>query len=71
MQIPEEGQRIRLTHMGADPCPIPAGATGTVTFATDLRHFDNTVQVGVQWDAPHDARTLSLVLPHDSFEVLQ
>jgi hypothetical protein len=65
MMIPSVGQRIRLTKMEDDPHPIPVGTTGTVSFVTDLRHYDHTVQVGVKWDIK---RSLALILPRDEWE---
>jgi len=60
------GDRIRLRRMGADPCPIPGGATGVVR-----GHFywsDGTVQVNVAWDIH---RSLALIWPIDQFHVIE
>jgi hypothetical protein len=59
------GDRIRLTHMGEDPDPIPVGATGTVTSITDMRTW---VQIGVKWDIN---RSLYLSWPTDRFEIIE
>jgi len=60
------GKRIRLLEMGADdPCPIPAGTTGTVQRVSNP--FPDQTQIGVKWDIP---RSLSLVVPPDRFEVI-
>lgn len=62
------GTRIRLLHMPDDPAPIPDGATGTVYSVTRWPGFQDNI--GVDWDAPHDKRSLSLCVPPDTFEVL-
>ena len=63
------GDRIRLIDMPNDPCPIPAGTTGTVTGMTDLSKLmrQPDVQIWVDWDIP---RSLSLIWPVDKFEVI-
>lgn len=58
------GDRIRLVQMGPDPCPIPPGATGTVTRVTCCLGW----QIGVHWDIH---RSLLLVWPEDKFEVIE
>lgn len=64
------GDRIRLLHMPNDPCPIPAGTTGTVTAIVDLSfvHKKPDAQIQVKWDIN---RSISLIWPLDSFEVIQ
>lgn len=55
----KKGDRIRLLSMSNDPCPIPVGTEGTVTFVTDMKSFQaGAFQIGVSWD---NGRTLSLV----------
>lgn len=64
------GDRIRLIVMGDDPCPIPAGTTGTITSIQDVSKIMRKpdVQVGVKWDIQ---RSLSLIWPVDKFEVIE
>ena len=65
------GQRIRLDHMGNDPCPIPAGATGTVI---GLCPYRDTWQIGVAWEVAgplREHRSLGLVWPIDRFTILK
>lgn len=57
------GDRIRLTEMGPDPCPIEPGATGTVS--RDPGWFHDAWQVMVKWD---NGRTLMLCVPPDRAE---
>ena len=65
----EKGDRIQLLSMGGDdPCPIPSGATGTVTRTHDFG--DGSTQVSVEWDAPNETRSLSLVCPPDRARVI-
>lgn len=63
------GDRIRLINMPDDPHPIPAGTEGTVLSA-DPSAFRRSGewQISVKWDAP---RSLSLIWPVDSFEVIE
>jgi hypothetical protein len=65
----EKGQRIRLLKMEDDPCPIPVGATGTITDVGKL--WDDMIQCHVAWDAPNDHRTLAVIIPQDSIEVIR
>lgn len=60
------GDRIRLVAMGDDPCPMEAGATGTVYMLCEGSGLD---QVCVQWDA-HVGRSLNLVPGVDRWEKL-
>ena len=66
--IPSKGDRIRLVAMADDPDPICAGQTGTVI---DVRRHgsgrDTWHQLDVAWD---DGRTLMLVSPPDTFEII-
>lgn len=55
-----EGTRIRLTHMGNDPDPIPVGSEGEVIGGSGL-------QLWVKWD---NGRNLNLSLPEDKYEIL-
>lgn len=62
------GDRIKLIHMPEDPCPIPAGTTGTVKGITDLfGHQTPEFQIWIDWDIK---RNLSLIWPIDTFEVI-
>lgn len=56
-----EGTRIELLHMGDDPCPIPAGARGTVTGG-------NGEQMYVDWD---NGRSLILLVATDRWRVIE
>jgi hypothetical protein len=70
----KQGDRIKLLAMPDDPAPIPAGATGTVKSVVPQRGIGGVVaydQVWVQWDQPHERRSLSLCVPPDQFEVIQ
>ena len=69
------GDRIELLSMVDDPCPIPAGATGTVdaVFPQPAQPHAGRgpwVQYSVKWDAPHERRTLMVISPPDQFKVL-
>ena len=66
------GDRIELDEMGlcpfsgnADPCPIPAGTQGTVTFVSYLQRGE--WQIGVKWDVE---RSLMLIYPIDRFHII-
>ena len=66
--IPRKGDRIRLVAMADDPDPIHPGQAGTVIGVS--RHGsgrDVWHQIDVAWD---DGRTLMLVSPPDTFEVI-
>lgn len=65
----QPGDRIRLIEMPQDPCPIPAGTTGTVISIQDLSAFVGKpdFQIMVNWDIE---RSLSLIWPTDRFEVI-
>jgi len=58
------GRRIRLLEMPKDPCPIPAGTTGTVTHASEVM---GRTSLTVKWDID---RALTLVCPPDRYEVI-
>jgi hypothetical protein len=62
----QEGDRFRLTKMGKDPCPIPAGATGTVR---SCNWIIDRWQVCVTWDGIQ--RSLNLVMPPDEVEIIR
>jgi len=57
------GDTIELVEMPDDPCAIPVGTKGTVSFVNEVKcvkpHF---TQIGVNWA---NGRTLSLVMPPD------
>lgn len=61
------GSRIRMVASHDDPDPIPAGATGTITRITP---FFLGYILTVTWDAPNNHRTLNVVLPEDTIEVI-
>jgi hypothetical protein len=63
------GDRIELEYMHDDPCPIPAGATGTIERVTPFPGGD-WAQYLVRWDAPHEHRKLALCSPPDRFKVI-
>lgn len=64
-----KGDRIRLLAMPCDPDPIPPGATGTVQDVRPLRLGSRiTTVISVAWDI---SRSLALVCPPDSFEVIE
>jgi hypothetical protein len=63
------GDRIELMAMPEDPDPLPIGATGTVMSAEYHDAFKST-QVHVRWDAPHERRSLTLIIPPDRVRVL-
>lgn len=66
------GDRIELVLMEDDPCPIPAGARGTVLWQTDLScmggHYKGQSQIAVNWD---NGRSLSLITPKDKFKIIE
>lgn len=63
---PSEGDRIRVTGIMDDPCPMEVGSEGTVHQVT----YPGTPleQIWVKWDNP--SRNLML-LPGDPFEVIR
>jgi uncharacterized protein DUF4314 len=70
----KEGARFQLVRMDDDPDPIPAGATGTITYVNDLNFIgDHDVQLWVDWDPLPDGRkrTLMLCWPHDQIIPLE
>lgn len=62
------GMRLRLLEMPRDPCPLPAGATGRVTYVQSQGKSD-LHQLWVDWEPPHAERSLMLV-SIDRFEVV-
>ncbi|AMB48314.1 DUF4314 domain-containing protein [Methylobacterium sp. AMS5] len=60
--LPKIGDRIRLIEMPNDPCPIPAGTEGIVSFVNETVR-----QIGVKWDT---GRSLILVIGVDRWEIL-
>jgi len=62
-------RRIRLINMPNDPDPIPSGSEGTVVSVTNMGWIERGQwQLDVKWN---NGRTLSLVIPPDTFEVLE
>lgn len=59
-----EGKRIRLIDMPDDPDPIESGTTGTILWANE---FAGAVNIVVDWDS---SRTLGLVVPPDTYEII-
>ena len=64
-QIPNVGDRVRMTGVMNDPDPVAVGAEGTVNLVGSWT-CELTRQIGVRWD---NGRTLGL-LEGDPFEVL-
>ena len=69
------GDRIRLLAMPDDPCPLPVGATGTIKHIwpqPPRGGMPDTAwaQYWIDWDAPHERRSLMLCSPPDQFEVI-
>jgi hypothetical protein len=60
--------RIRLLAMPDDPAPLPMGATGTITNVAN--EGTDAEQVWVDWDPPHERRTLMLIPGIDRWEVI-
>jgi hypothetical protein len=76
MDMPHVGDRIELIEMGLDPrtqrpdpCPIPAGAKGTVRRVHSLTWCDSH-QIIVDWDE-EVGRSLHLVVPPDTFKIIE
>jgi hypothetical protein len=74
VDLPVKGDRIELVEMGLDPrtgapdpCPLPAGLTGTVRRVTEL--WDGAHQIGVEWD--DEQRSLALIVPPDSYRIIE
>ena len=67
--LPNElvGRRIRLLDMPDDPCPVPAGTTGTVRRVIDFPGPGGKKQIDVDWDVK---RSLMLITPPDRFVVI-
>ena len=65
------GDKIKLLAMPQDPDALPAGATGTVTWQNPYRGSgEQWTQYRVAWDAPHEKRSLMIVIPPDQVEVI-
>ena len=67
------GDRIRLTKMDNDPCPIEVGAEGTIEQVQPDMYSVNSRTTGgqivtVKWD---NGRTLRLIWPEDQFDVIE
>ncbi len=56
------GDKIKLTRMEDDPCPVPIGTTGTVINVVKCSQGD--YQIWVNWD---NGRKLNMIWPHDRF----
>ncbi len=68
MMTVKPGDRIRLTAMRDDLCPVPLGTWGTVKGACDIGSGrDKWSQIVVNWDGE---RTRNLVAPPDTFDIL-
>lgn len=64
----EVGQRIKLVSaMIDDPCPVPAGATGTIQ---SVYVGGDWVQYHIAWDPPNQTRTLMAICPPDVLKVI-
>ena len=64
-QIPQVGDRVRVTGIMNDPDPLTVGEEGTVNWMGAWTS-ELTKQIGVKWDS---GRTLGL-LENDPFEIL-
>ena len=68
MNVPRNGDRIRLLAMPQDPDPLPPGTLGTVRTATQHGSGpDAWLQIDVEWD---NGRNLMLTTPPDRFEAV-
>lgn len=61
------GDRIRLINMPDDPHPIPAGTEGTV-LELMVANGRGDWLIYIKWDID---RSLSVIWPVDSFEVIE
>lgn len=61
------GDRVRLILMPDDPSPLDPGEEGVVGHVQEDLFGDRRDQVSVKWDS---GRTLSLVVPPDSVQVV-
>lgn len=68
----KQGDRIRLLSMD-DQDALPRGATGTIESIDDMSRLtrSRSVQIWVKWDAPHEARSLAVIVPPDQIEVIE
>jgi hypothetical protein len=64
-QIPQVGDRVRVTGVINDPDPVAVGVEGTVTWVGSWTS-ELTRQIGVKWD---NGRTLGLI-DGDPFKIL-
>lgn len=64
------GDRIRLIEMQGDTNPIPPGSTGIVVSVADLSAFHQAPDYAISVDWDDIDRSLSLIWPVDSFEVI-
>lgn len=60
------GDRVQVTGLMDDPCPIPVGTEGTVDWVGQWVS-EYTQQIGVKWD---NGRTL-ILLGSDPYRVIQ
>jgi hypothetical protein len=60
----KKGDKIRMKHM-EDPRPIPSGTIGEVLEVRELPK--DGWQLHMRWE---NGRTLSLIYPHDTFELV-
>lgn len=61
------GKRIRLLAMPDDPRPIEPGSTGTVRRVQESPFNRGHWIVDIKWGS---SRTLSMLVPPDTFEVI-
>ena len=68
IQIPQNGDRIRLISMADDPDPIQPGQLGTIAHVDVFGSGpEQWMQISVDWD---NGRKLMLVCPPDRFEFI-
>ena len=65
--LPSINAKIQLIEMPDDPDPIPSGATGTIVNIVELSYCS---QIWVDWDPPHDHRSLMLIEGMDKYKVI-
>ena len=71
MNHPLVGKRIKSGYMPDDPDPLPFGTQGTVISVSEplsLGSFRTYRQIDVNWD---NGRTIMLVVPPDSYFLVE